>query len=584
MQTWIWLVIACSLSFVVGLLFLKLWDALSRLTLYGLKGYKRKKAYPFTEARNAKLMAALLALAAIATASWLFSYYATQQKLPSILPAISIAVFGVAMSALLGGVIFELFLRREILAEVSETLAEIVTTDKDTARELFSEEKRNRIIETMLQINTGNDLYGSAIQALNAAGSRRELTCPMSKRWTTIAQPQHSLEGWKQIPIQECGEALVSLRDPQFRGRIEVSPQYYLLGIKGAIDDCLVRENVAKRLLIVARQLPSGLRLVAWDTWRPHAVQKALFDKYLCELRQEHPYLSLSDLETRAASFVSLPSSDPRCPFPHSTGGAVDLSIITEQSVPLEMGTDFDDFSIKAHTRYYEDLFMRGPVTSQDRTFRRNRRLLHSVMTNAGFASYPYEWWHYDYGDQFWAALTKADAAKYGNCDTSTNPPTMGGQTPNHHDRAEGGQMPIDVILVQDSTESSLKLQLESGQALSIMATYTTNQIKAIPQPAGPIPEVLIVINAESMNRDAAVMSGLILRNVGHQVFITTPQDYDDLEDLIADTFAFLDGLEDRISPIRTEVLVTEHAMELLGDISATVECFEREFLIRKEE
>ena len=33
----------------------------------------------------------------------------------------------------------------------------------------------------------------------------------------------------------------------------------------------------------------------------------------------------------------------------------------------------------------------------------RNRRLLYHVMTENGFTNLPSEWWHYDYGDRFWA-------------------------------------------------------------------------------------------------------------------------------------------------------------------------------------
>lgn len=39
-----------------------------------------------------------------------------------------------------------------------------------------------------------------------------------------------------------------------------------------------------------------------------------------------------------------------------------------------------------------------------------NRRLLYTVMVEAGFTNYPLEWWHYDYGDQFWGHLSKRDA------------------------------------------------------------------------------------------------------------------------------------------------------------------------------
>ena len=76
---------------------------------------------------------------------------------------LSESLFGVAAAGLLGGLVFEFYLRRDILSETSKTLAEIVTTDKVIMNEIFSEEKRNEIIEKMLQLNLKNDDFGSGI-------------------------------------------------------------------------------------------------------------------------------------------------------------------------------------------------------------------------------------------------------------------------------------------------------------------------------------------------------------------------------------------------------------------------------------
>ena len=36
------------------------------------------------------------------------------------------------------------------------------------------------------------------------------------------------------------------------------------------------------------------------------------------------------------------------------------------------------------------------------------------LMNDAGFAGYYEEWWHFSYGDQYWAGTTGAVAAMYG--------------------------------------------------------------------------------------------------------------------------------------------------------------------------
>lgn len=43
----------------------------------------------------------------------------------------------------------------------------------------------------------------------------------------------------------------------------------------------------------------------------------------------------------------------------------------------------------------------------------RNRQLLVDVMTSAGFVNYGHDWWHYSYGDRYWAYATGSDTAIY---------------------------------------------------------------------------------------------------------------------------------------------------------------------------
>ncbi|NMB56042.1 MAG: hypothetical protein GYA15_15220 [Leptolinea sp.] len=113
--------------------------------------------------KNVKLYASLIVLFVIAVVSWFVNYIGKAESWNPIIGEIATAIFGVATAGLLGGVIFEFFLRSDILNETSEVLAEIVTTDKKVVREVFTTEKRNDIIKTMMQLNTGNDVYGNAL-------------------------------------------------------------------------------------------------------------------------------------------------------------------------------------------------------------------------------------------------------------------------------------------------------------------------------------------------------------------------------------------------------------------------------------
>lgn len=189
-------------------------------------------------------------------------------------------------------------------------------------------------------------------------------------------------------------EKFVSLTDTG----LLVAPQYVKYG---SPTDCYARETVANLLKTadnIARGV-FGVRLLILDAYRPISVQTALWDKYYGELKAQYPDLAEDELITKVKQFVSEPSDDIYRPSVHNTGGAIDVTLIRSSGTWLDMGTEFDDFSEKSHTAYFEK--------SRCKTFPRNcRRALYNVMTAVGFTNLPSEWWHYDYGDAFWAYYT----------------------------------------------------------------------------------------------------------------------------------------------------------------------------------
>ncbi len=231
------------------------------------------------------------------------------------------------------------------------------------------------------------------------------------------AIPFHTLSGsLRGIRIQENHEKLVSLSEAARQHRIVLAPQYFRRGIAGAIPESYVREHVAKMLVEASQALPAGLSLVIWDAWRPLAVQQSLFDDFKKIVAQENPHLDEAGLVEKTSIYVAIPSDHPDRPSNHYTGGAVDLSIIKNDGSYLDMGTDFDDFSPKASTAFYEELMQHGSLLPGEEVILHNRRLLYSVMLGAGFVNYPEEWWHFDYGDRIWASMSGSGTAVYGGC------------------------------------------------------------------------------------------------------------------------------------------------------------------------
>lgn len=228
--------------------------------------------------------------------------------------------------------------------------------------------------------------------------------------------------GARAWPIDSLGdsfrEKLALVQTFGLRGRNHYAhdrnPPYWRV-IDGAIDALFVREHVGEQLQAVDNRLrQSGLRLHLYDAWRPTAVQAYFHDVWMPqELSVRRPDLSGEALAAEVRRYWAAPTTDPASPAPHNTGAAVDLTIAWEDGETLYMGCLFDDPTPLAHTDRFERAYDDAGSYSVEEA-RANRRLLYWVMTEAGFASHPDEWWHYSWGDQMWAKMTGAPAAVYG--------------------------------------------------------------------------------------------------------------------------------------------------------------------------
>jgi zinc D-Ala-D-Ala dipeptidase len=224
------------------------------------------------------------------------------------------------------------------------------------------------------------------------------------------------ITSWTGVEIWESGEKLISLNN-LYPEQIYVVPQDFLQGIKNSLKESLVRETIANKLLKASSLLPPKYKFAVWDAWRPIETQKAIFDRYRERLKNQNPTLNEDELIILVQQYVSVPSLDDKCPPPHSTGGAIDLSIVDQSGNYLDMGTPYDEFGTRANIRYFEEKIEIGErLSSKDMIILNNRRLLFNIMIEEGFTNYPVEWWHYDYGNQFWAKIKGVNAI-YGRVD-----------------------------------------------------------------------------------------------------------------------------------------------------------------------
>lgn len=132
-------------------------------------------------------------------------------------------------------------------------------------------------------------------------------------------------------------------------------------------DKVYIRKVVGDSLSQAHKYLISryNLRIKIFDGYRPLSVQKKMW-----EIMPDDRY-------------VANPANGSR----HNRGAAVDITIIDSNGAELEMGTEYDNFTERAHYDY-EDL---------PQSVKRNRKILRDAMIKYGFNPIDTEWWHFDF-------------------------------------------------------------------------------------------------------------------------------------------------------------------------------------------
>jgi zinc D-Ala-D-Ala dipeptidase len=199
------------------------------------------------------------------------------------------------------------------------------------------------------------------------------------------------------VPVREAGEELLDVRDCAM---LQISS----MRADAAGAFARVRTEVLDRLVDADCALPDGLRLLIVEGYRPPAVQRRYFQEYCAVLRSENPRWDEDQLRTAASRYVSPPEIAP-----HSAGAAVDLTLCTADGGEVDLGTPVNATPEESAGACYTDHAGLPAET------RHNRTVLSAALTQAGFVNYPTEWWHWSYGDRYWALTTGAPAALYGS-------------------------------------------------------------------------------------------------------------------------------------------------------------------------
>lgn len=195
-----------------------------------------------------------------------------------------------------------------------------------------------------------------------------------------------------RVPIRESGQPMVDVQSIAPDIKVRQVPVY-------------ARKTVAEMLREAQCLLPEGYSLFIRTVHRSLQFQETMYRKYYGQLAEKHQDWGPSQLRREVNKFLAPP--DAKHPPGHTTGGAVDLTIMDPEGKELDMTSTI---------RPVENANITFATYSKLVTPRaaKNRQWLVDIMLDVGFSNFPGEWWHYSYGDSAWAVRVNAPEAIYG--------------------------------------------------------------------------------------------------------------------------------------------------------------------------
>lgn len=147
------------------------------------------------------------------------------------------------------------------------------------------------------------------------------------------------------------------------------------------LDCAWIRREAAAGLEAAAAWLAQarpGYTLLVLDALRPQRVQEAIWADVAGTPAQDY-------------------FADPVRGSIHSFGMAVDVTLLDAQGRESDMGSGYDEMSLRSHPMLDAEHLALGVLTAAQVA---ERGWLHAAMARGGFRAIPTEWWHFDHGDR----------------------------------------------------------------------------------------------------------------------------------------------------------------------------------------
>ncbi len=207
-----------------------------------------------------------------------------------------------------------------------------------------------------------------------------------------------------QVPIIENHDPLIDLKGQTIIA-YGPSPE-----IPDNQDYTKMRLAVYTKLQEAQALLPQGLFFCIYESYRSVSTQKKLFDDRHQKLHALHPKWSQEQCfeeTTKLVSPVINKDGSTNIP-PHSTGGAFDIYLIDDAGNIVDMGICVKDWM--SDTTGELSATHSDKISAQAQAY---RKIMCEVLEKVGFVNYSTEYWHWSFGDRYWAYHKKSSHAIY---------------------------------------------------------------------------------------------------------------------------------------------------------------------------
>lgn len=218
---------------------------------------------------------------------------------------------------------------------------------------------------------------------------------------TLIASPKVLI-----IPIVENHDPIVDLKNQSVIA-YGPSPE-----IPNNTDYTKIRKTVYEKLEKAQAALPKGLHFCLYEGYRSLALQKMLFEHRFQKVQALHSEWTsdqIFDETMKLVSPVTNKNGSPNIP-PHSTGGAIDVYLMDDDHHFVDMGIHPKDWMEDIDGAISETHSQKISPEAQ-----KYRQIMSKVLEDVGFINYSTEYWHWSYGDRYWAYKSHEPAAIYGS-------------------------------------------------------------------------------------------------------------------------------------------------------------------------